>query len=69
MRPVRGALVTLFSWMVAAIGRADAAPEPGRPEWHDTPLPMPADPSPELWVVAAAALMMVGLLWLRRGLA
>ena len=24
--------------------RADAIPPPGRPEWDDTPMPMPSDP-------------------------
>ena len=51
----------ISAWIAPSLARADALPPPGRPEWPDTPLPMPDDP-PALaaWcVVFALALTMM----------
>lgn len=64
---IRGAASTLLAWGIAAAARADVAPDPGRPEWNDTPLPMPAEPSPELLAVTALMLAFAAIVWLRRG--
>ncbi|HJL03197.1 MAG TPA: LPXTG cell wall anchor domain-containing protein [Polyangiaceae bacterium LLY-WYZ-15_(1-7)] len=52
--PVASALAVFAS---AAHARADVPPDPGRPEWHDAPLPQP-EPLPEVaWLVFAGLLL------------
>lgn len=45
----------------ASIAAADVLGPPTRPQWDDTPIPMPADPTEVAIVVALFALVVVGL--------
>jgi len=47
------ALAIVVGWSVAATAIADAVPSPGRPEWHETPMPMPDDPPIEIAAISA----------------
>lgn len=50
------AALTVLSTGVAT-ARADAIPPPGRPEWDDTPMPMPSDPDEVFALVLAVAIV------------
>ena len=50
----------MLLWLLPAHAWADALPSPGRPDWEDTPLPMPDEVG---LVVAAAALVLGAIAW------
>lgn len=67
--------IASFSWgalwfAIPAIARADIAPvaPPTRPEWDQTPLPMPTDPTVLVTLLVAAAMiaMVIVVFWRRR---
>lgn len=58
----------LARWLLgrAGIARADVLPEPGRPEWPDTPLPQPGDPAELAIFVAVLSLAVAAAWWFGR---
>lgn len=55
---MRAAALALGTWLLAGVARADVPPPPTRPDWPDTPLPMPSDP---FVFVALAAVLVVAV--------
>lgn len=63
-RGMRGLLLICAMWLVASVALADILPDPGRPDFDDTPLPMPDEP--QAWEWGLIALTGAGALMLRR---
>ncbi len=59
---MRASLLVVLASLASAVARADAVPPPGRPEWPDTPLPMPDDP-PALAAWCLALALGVTMIW------
>ena len=57
--------LALLPFLLTSLARADVAPEPGRPEWSDTPLPQPTEPEEIAVFALALVLMAVGAWFLR----
>ncbi len=57
---LRRVLITVLVLGSASIATADVLPSPTRPEWDDTPIPMPSDPT-ELAAIALASVALFGL--------
>lgn len=62
MRAALWVILTLGLAATNSVARADAIPEPGRPEWDDTPMPMPSEP-PEVVLVGVALAIAGGAAW------
>lgn len=65
MRELRAALVVLALAATNSVARADAIPGPGRPEWDDTPMPMPGEP-PDAATLVVGLLCAGGAAWAMR---
>ena len=60
---MRAALLTL---LLPSTAYADIPPDPHRPEWDHTPLPMPDEPAEIAMLVVLLALIALGVWWARR---
>ena len=56
------ALLMLLSLALGAPAQADVPPEPGRPEWNETPLPMPPAPPAAVVLLALGGVALLGTL-------
>lgn len=56
---VRSLAALALAVLASSVGsaRADAIPPPGRPEWDDTPMPMPTDPDEVFAFMLAVAIV------------
>ena len=61
---MRAILIAFVLACSAGAAFADVAPDPGRPDFDDTPLPMPDEP--EDWAACAALLAAISLMALRK---
>jgi hypothetical protein len=67
MRRFLLAASTFATLFAAAVARGDVLPDPGRPEWDDTPMPMPDGPEGlALTVVLVAAGLALFVVFRRR---